>query len=232
MRYTVRRSDERGKSDLGWLRSCFSFSFADYYDPAHMQFGALRVINDDWIAPGKGFGAHPHRDMEIVTIVTGGTLAHKDNTGSHAVLGPGGVQVMSAGKGIVHSEYNHSATEPLTLFQLWIMTAEKGIAPRHDEKVFPPQKNAIVTVAGPTAEDGALVIHQDATVAIGRYDARKEVTLPLAKGQGLYLLVVEGGMIVGEETLGIRDAIAITDAKKVTIRTTAPTVFLAITVPM
>ena len=207
------KSGDRGSSELGWLHSRFSFSFAEYYDPKKMGFGKLRVLNDDVIEPGKGFGAHPHRDMEIITIPTFGRLAHKDSTGGEGLVGPGEVQVMSAGTGVVHSEYNHSQTEQARLFQIWIETAKRGAKPRYEQKKFQLKAGELNLVVSGREEDagrGALHIHQDARIYLSKFEKHGELKLEAEKGKGLFFFVIEGEANVDGEGLANRDAAAIT----------------------
>ena len=161
---TIRKSEERGHADHGWLKSHHSFSFADYFDPAHMGWGNLRVINDDLIAPGGGFGTHPHRDMEIVTYVTTGALAHKDSMGNGTTIPPGDVQRMSAGSGVRHSEFNIAPDQATHLFQIWIEPREKGIAPGYEQKSFADaeKRGRLRLIASPDGADGSVTIHADA----------------------------------------------------------------------
>ena len=169
----VRKAADRGHADHGWLDSQHTFSFADYHDPGHMGFRALRVINDDRVAPGRGFGSHSHRDMEIISYVLEGALAHKDSMGTDGVLRPGDVQRMSAGTGVVHSEFNGSKTEPVHFLQIWLIPNAKGIAPRYDQKTFSDadKRGRLRLVASPDAADGSLGINTDARVYAGVFDA-------------------------------------------------------------
>lgn len=191
---TVRRAGERGHSDHGWLKTWFSFSFADYYDPANMGFRALRVINDDHVAPGGGFPTHPHRDMEIFSYVLAGQLAHEDSLGNRRVLTPGQVQLMSAGSGITHSEFNPSSTEAVHLLQIWILPAKRGLAPRYTE--WSPRSEADaarkVLLISPDGRDGSAMIAQDAAVWRLKLQPGESVTHFLSTGRGFYLHLIHG----------------------------------------
>ena len=202
---------ERGLAEAGWLSSRFSFSFASYYDENRMGFGSLRVLNDDVIAPGNGFGMHPHANMEIITVVTSGTLKHTDSDGNSGLLSAGGVQVMSAGSGIAHSEWNGSDSESLALFQLWIETNNPNATPRYDQKTFMFPADSLVSVASGYDDAGALPLYQNARVSVGTYTEGATDTYSVGVGKGLFLLVIEGTCTVGGMTLGRRDAVEITD---------------------
>jgi len=229
MKYSA---DSRGVGEAGWLHSRFSFSFANYWNPARMGFGALRVLNDDIIEGGGGFPMHPHSDMEIITLVTGGTLEHTDSEGNGGVLGVDGVQVMSAGSGILHSEFNHSATEPLSLFQLWIETKEEGITPRYDQKSFSFPQNALTTIASGLADPGALIIHQDARVIVGSFGEGGVGSVDIGLGRGVFVLVIEGSFTIGNETLLRRDAIEVSETGVLTISAVTPGRIMCIEVPL
>ena len=224
--------DERGVSEAGWLSSRFSFSFANYYDPNRMGFGKLRVLNDDVIAPGNGFGMHPHANMEIITVVTGGVLEHKDSEGNGGLLYPNDAQVMSAGAGITHSEWNSSDVEPLAFFQLWIETNNRNAAPRYDQKTFAFPSNVLVPVASGLGDAGALPIYQDARVLVGTYAAESAGSYTLTAGQGLFILVIEGAFTVGTVELGRRDAVEISAVDSVELRTITGGRLLVIEVPV
>lgn len=219
MNITKYPAESRGVGDIAWLRSCFSFSFARYYDPARMGFGKLRVLNDDTIAPANGFGMHEHDNMEIVTIVTEGILEHKDSEGNGGTLRADDVQVMSAGTGIAHSEINPSEEETLALFQLWIETKEQNIKPRYDQKSFTFPENVLTVVASGLGDEGALTIHQDARVMVGNMLPGAIVGLSVGEGRGVFALVINGSFTIADETLETRDAVEITDAHSVTIET-------------
>lgn len=201
----IHRSEERGENKIDWLDSKFSFSFANYYDPNKMGFGKLKVLNDDIFHGGGGFPNHPHKNMEIITIVTEGVLEHQDSSGGKGVCKVGDIQVMSAGSGIVHSEINHSSKEDLKLFQIWIETKEKDIKPRYEQKYFDIEKNKIIVVASGFNE--GLYIHQDAKVCLGDID--KEIEYKVLEGNGVYFFVVNGNFEVDGEKLKNRDAIGI-----------------------
>src|SRR3954471_843867 len=188
----VRRSQERGLADHGWLRSFHTFSFADYYDPAHMGFGPLRVINDDRVQPGRGFGTHGHRDMEIISYVLEGGLAHRDSMGNGSMIEPGSVQCMGAGTGVRHSEFNASQTEPVHFYQIWILPNENGLAPRYGEKRFDDaaKRGKLRLVASGGEEDGAIAIRQDARVYAAVLDPGETATLELAPGRHLWTQVL------------------------------------------
>jgi redox-sensitive bicupin YhaK (pirin superfamily) len=220
---TIRRSEERGKGDHGWLKSRHSFSFGDYYDPAHESFGALRVINEDWIAGGAGFPPHPHRDMEIVTYILGGAIAHKDNTGGGGTIRPGEIQRMSAGSGIVHAEFNASPTEECHLLQIWIMPSKRGIQPGYEQKTIDPAsvQNKFARIAAPEPRENEVRLVQDAEIWSARLDAGVEAIHPLAQGRKAWLHVAKGEVKLGDETLKAGDAAAITDLQQIAVKSNA-----------
>jgi redox-sensitive bicupin YhaK (pirin superfamily) len=202
---TLRPSAERGVTRIDWLDSRHSFSFGDYYDPRHSHFGSLRVINDDRIAPSGGFGAHPHRDMEIITYVVSGALEHRDSLGNGSVIRPGDVQRMSAGVGIVHSEFNPSPTEPVHLLQIWITPERRGLEPSYEEKHFPEaeRRGKLRRIAGRPGEDGAVRIHQDADLYAALLSAGDRVVHRLAVGRQAWVQVVGGGLTL--DGLGMKE---------------------------
>ncbi len=204
----LRKSAERGHAQHGWLDSYHSFSFADYYDPEHMGFGPLRVINEDRIAPGTGFGTHGHRDMEIITYVLEGELAHKDSMGTGSVIRPGDVQRMSAGRGVQHSEFNHSEQNGVHLLQIWIQPNVIGIAPSYEEKKFDrtEKDGRLRLVASPDGADGSVRMHQDARLYAGLFDAAQSARLPLAPGRLAYVHAVRGTVSVNGQRLAAGDA--------------------------
>lgn len=210
---SVRRSEERGQADHGWLKSQHSFSFADYYDPQWMGFSALRVINEDRIAPGSGFGTHGHRDMEIISYVLDGELAHRDSLGNGSVIRPGDVQRMSAGTGVRHSEFNHAADRSTHFLQIWIEPAHTGIAPSYEEKHVSEadKRGTLRLVASPEGSDGAVRIHQDARLYVGRFDGAESARHAIASGRRAYLHVARGRIEVNGQQLGTGDALLLHD---------------------
>lgn len=210
-RLTIRRAGDRGRTDLGWLDSRHTFSFGQYHDPAHMGFRSLRVINDDRVAPGQGFGEHGHRDMEILTWVLGGELAHKDSLGNGGVIRPGQLQVMSAGTGIRHSEFNASDDRPVHFLQIWLLPDRRGAEPRYEQKTFEDgePRHALRLVASRDGRDRSARIHQDADLYIGTLDAGREVTLPQRPDRHGWLHVARGRVSIRDESLGEGDGAAI-----------------------
>lgn len=219
MSVTVRPSAARGHAQHGWLDSRHTFSFADYYDERHMGFGPLRVINEDRVAPSAGFPTHGHRDMEIISYVISGGLRHKDSMGNGSVIKPGEVQVMSAGTGVRHSEYNDSASEPAHFLQIWIMPEENGQRPRYAQKDFPAAEKAgkLRLVVSPDGRDGSLAIRQDADLYATRLAAGESVTHAVKPGRLAWAQIVEGGATVNDAGANAGDGVAIEDADKVTI---------------
>lgn len=208
MSITIRRSTERGHADHGWLKSYHSFSFADYYDPAHMGFGALRVINEDRVAAGAGFGTHGHRDMEIVSYVLSGALEHRDSMGNGSVLRAGDVQRMSAGRGVYHSEYNGSTEDAVHFLQIWIVPSQTGLDASYQEfHVEPAEKRGrLRLIAAPEGGERVLALHQDARLHAGLFDASERAELPLAAGRRAYVHLVRGELAVNGEALAAGDA--------------------------
>ena len=210
---TIRLASERGETKIGWLDSRHTFSFNQYHDPKHMGFRSLRVINDDRVAAGMGFGRHGHRDMEIITWVISGALEHQDSTGAKAVLLPGTVQRMSAGTGIQHSEYNHSKTEPVHFYQIWIQPAETGIAPRFEDREFPTEgrRNQWQLITSPDGREGTPPIEQDAFVFVADLAPRKKLSIPLASARNAWLQVATGSITLNGLTLQAGDGVAISE---------------------
>ena len=205
---TVRKSQDRGHADHGWLNSFHSFSFAGYYDPAHMGFGNLRVINEDRIAPGTGFGTHGHRDMEIISYVLSGELAHKDSMGNVKGIPPGDVQRMSAGSGVMHSEFNHAPGQVTHFLQIWIEPNVRGIAPSYEQKSFSDaeKRGRLRLVASPDGADGSVTIHADASLYAGLFDGAERAQLALAPGRKAYVHLIRGALQVNGQPLGGGDA--------------------------
>ena len=190
----IRPALERGHANHGWLKSYHTFSFADYHDPDYMGFRSLRVINEDWVEPAMGFNSHPHRDMEIITFVLEGALEHKDNMGNTSVIRPGEIQRMSAGTGVVHSEFNHSKKESVHLYQIWILPIKKRLAPSYEQKSFSSEekKNKLKLIASGKGKEGSITIHQDAELYDCELESKKEVSYPLKKGRGAWAQIKQG----------------------------------------
>jgi redox-sensitive bicupin YhaK (pirin superfamily) len=216
---TLRKSNERGHQDHGWLNSFHSFSFADYYDPKHMGFRALRVINEDYVAAGEGFPTHPHRDMEIITYILSGELAHKDSMGTGSVILPGDVQKMSAGSGVRHSEFNHSKSTPVHLLQIWIVPDKEGIKPSYEQKNFPRAEklNCLKLVASPDAREGSVSIQQDAELYVSILEKGKFITHELSKSRYAWIQVARGEIEINGKSLSQGDAAAVSEETKITI---------------
>lgn len=213
---TVRQAEERGRSEIDWLDSRHTFSFADYHDPEHMGFRALRVINDDRVLPSSGFGSHPHRDMEILTYVLEGAIGHRDSMGNGSTIRPGDVQRMSAGTGVVHSEWNHSKSEPVHFLQIWIEPERRGIAPGYEQRPFEPHelRDRLRLVASRDGRDGSITIHQDAVLYATRLFAGKSVNHELAVGRHAWVQVARGVVTLNGVTLGAGDGAAVSDERR------------------
>jgi redox-sensitive bicupin YhaK (pirin superfamily) len=216
----IRRANERGFADHGWLRSFHTFSFADYYAPAHMGFRSLRVINEDRVQGGKGFGTHPHRDMEIISYVLSGALQHKDSMGTGSVIRPGDVQRMSAGTGVTHSEFNSSPSEEVHFLQIWIMPDARGIAPSYAQKHFTEaeRQGQLKLVASKDGREGSLSIHQDASLFAGLLDPGQRVAYELAVGRYAWLHVARGKVEVGGVELSAGDAAAFEQGGEIAVQ--------------
>jgi quercetin 2,3-dioxygenase len=216
----IRRSDERGKANFGWLDSRHTFSFGEYHDPKHMGFGPLRVINEDRVSPGQGFGTHGHRDMEIISYVLEGALEHKDSIGTGSVIRPGDVQVMSAGTGIRHSEFNHSKTEPVHFLQIWVIPAREGIAPRYEQKTFADadKRGRLRLVGSSDGRDGSVVIHQDVELLAGVLSADEEITHTLRPGRKAWAQVLRGSAEVNGKLLDSGDGVAVNDERELGVK--------------
>jgi quercetin 2,3-dioxygenase len=210
---TIRRATERGHANHGWLTTYHTFSFASYRDPKHVHFRALRVMNEDFVAPGQGFGTHPHENMEIVTYVLEGALEHRDSMGNGEVVRPGEFQRMSAGTGITHSEFNPSPTEPVHLYQIWMFPDREGIEPSYEQKRFEEveRHNRLRLVASPDAAEGSLRIHQDARIFLSSLEAGKQVTHELDAGRHAWLQVLRGKVAVNGQPLDTSDGAAVSE---------------------
>jgi quercetin 2,3-dioxygenase len=219
----LRRSAERGLADHGWLKSFHTFSFAGYYDPEHMGFGPLRVINEDRVQPGRGFGAHSHRDMEIISYVLAGGLAHKDSMGNGSTLTPGDVQRMSAGTGVTHSEFNASDREPVHFLQIWIEPNVRGVKPGYEEKRFEDadKRGRLRLVASPDGRDGSVTIHQDAAILAAQLTAGAKAEHALAAGRHAWLQVARGAVTANGQALRAGDGAAFSDERAVQLRADA-----------
>jgi len=235
MKTIIHKANSRGFADHGWLRSYHTFSFADYYDPERTRFGLLRVLNDDVVQPGMGFGIHPHDNMEIVSIPLSGALAHKDSMGCEQVINTGDVQIMSAGSGLMHSEYNASKTEPVNFLQIWVLPKLKNIKPRYDQKKFSADErnNNFQVVVSPEKNDTSLWINQDAYFSLGKVEKGKKAAYNLHhKGNGAYFFMLDGSADVSGAKLNKRDAIGIEDTEIINIQAAGDSEILVIEVPM
>lgn len=238
MKTTFYRASSRGHANHGWLDSYHTFSFANYYDPNRINFGALRVVNDDIVKGGEGFGTHPHDNMEIVSIPLYGDLEHKDSMGHTEVIHSGEVQVMSAGTGITHSEYNSNENKPVNFFQIWVFPNKKDVEPRYDQRAFEfdHKKNELIQIVGPVndKENSGLWIHQDAWFNIGTFSKGSQVDYKVKRGgNGVFAMVVEGEFTIGDQKLYHRDAVGISDVEQVKLSAdTENARILLIDVPM
>jgi redox-sensitive bicupin YhaK (pirin superfamily) len=224
----IRPANERGYADHGWLRSFHTFSFADYYAPAHMGFRSLRVINEDRVAGGKGFGTHPHRDMEIISYVLSGALEHRDSMGTGSVIRPGDVQRMSAGTGVTHSEFNASPSEPVHFLQIWLMPDQRGHAPSYEQKHFTEadRRDRLRLVASKDGRDGSLLLHQDASLFAAILTPEQSVTHELAQGRYAWLHVARGKVEVAGKELSAGDAGAFEQAGPISVLSREPSEIL------
>ena len=235
MKTIFHSSTERGHVDFGWLNSHHSFSFGHWHNPEKVHFGALRVLNDDIVRGGGGFPTHPHDNMEIVSIPLSGALAHRDSTGTEEVIKTGDVQIMSAGSGIQHSEYNASKTDEVNFLQVWVFPKKRNITPRYDQKTFDVagRTNQWQVVVSPDEKDGAVWINQDARFALANMEAGKSITFePAFKGNGVYVFVLEGEVEICDTVLNKRDAIGISETDRFEIKAGKAAQVLAIEVPM
>ena len=235
MKTIIHKASDRGSADYGWLKPNFYFSFGQYYNPEKVHFGMLRVLNDDFIAGGGKFQTHPHDNMEIVTIPFTGALEHRDSTGGAGLIKAGDIQIMSAGTGVEHSEANASATEPVTLFQVWVFPKVKNISPRYDQRSFDitDRINQWQVVVSPREEDGALWINQDARFSLTKLSAGNSLSYTNAfKGNGVYLVVMNGSVKINDILLGRRDALGISDTDSFSITASEDAELLAVEIPM
>lgn len=219
MKTTLFKAASRGHANHGWLNAYHTFSFANYYNPSRINFGALRVINDDIVAGGEGFGTHPHDNMEIITIPLYGELEHKDSMGHTEVIKPGEVQVMSAGYGITHSEYNANKEKPVNLFQIWVFPNKRDVEPRYDQKAFDfvKNKNNLTQIVSPDKDGEALWIHQNAWFNVGVFDTDTSIEYKIQKqGNGVFAMVIEGEFMVGDQLLSHRDGLGISETDSFT----------------
>ena len=235
MKTTVHKAESRGHADHGWLNSYHTFSFANYHNPERVRFGLLRVLNDDVVQAGEGFGTHPHDNMEIISIPLKGALAHKDSTGNEHVINTGDVQIMSAGSGLNHSEYNASKKDPVNFLQIWVFPKERDIEPRYEQKAFnaADRENKFQTVVSPAKDDGSLWINQDAYFSLANLTKDNTVNYSIKhKGNGIYIFVLNGSVNIAGETMNKRDAIGIEDSDSIEIKAGENSELLVIEVPM
>lgn len=219
MNQILRPSEARGDADFGWLKSKHTFSFGSYFDPNHIGFGALRVINEDRVAPSAGFPTHPHKDMEIISYVVSGGLEHKDSIGTGSVIRPGELQRMSAGTGVRHSEYNASATDPVHFLQIWIIPEKDGLAPGYEQKAFAAEdrQNSLKLVGSRDGRDGSLVIHQDVNLYASLLAADKSLAFEIRPGRKVWLQLVKGALTVDGQALSAGDGLGLLDTGEITL---------------
>lgn len=233
-KHIINTADSRGHADHGWLKTYHSFSFANYFNPERVHFGALRVLNDDYIAGSMGFGMHPHNNMEIVSIPLKGTLSHQDSMGSKGTIQKGEIQIMSAGTGVFHSEVNASEHEAVTLLQIWVIPNRTNVTPRYGQMNYQLKQNELKTLIQPTPSEDTLWLHQDAWFKLAKFDAKQAIKIPveMPETNGLYLFVIEGKISVNENVLETRDAIGIWETEEISVETLTDTEFLIIEIPM
>jgi len=234
MKTVLHKSNTRNSADFGWLKVNHTFSFADYYNPKRMNFGKLRVLNDDIIKPHTGFGEHPHENMEIVTIPLTGTLTHKDNTGGSGKINTGDIQVMSAGSGIRHSEYNHESV-PANVLQTWVFPKQKNVSPRYDQKTFTPdeRKNGFQLIVSPDGRNGSLFVHQDVFYSLGNFEANSSERYTIQNPEnGVYIFVIEGSVNVADTVLNKRDGLGVWATETLNFTFLEQSEVLLIDVPM
>ncbi len=230
----LHRSDTRGHADHGWLNSYHTFSFAGYHDPARMNFGALRVLNDDTVAPGRGFGKHRHENMEIISIPLEGDLEHKDSMGNSSVIREGDIQVMSAGTGVFHSEFNKNPDKPVKFLQIWVLPNQKDVTPRYDQISIREMDtdNQFAQILSPDRNDQGVWIHQNAWFSMGNFDASRQATYELHHDEnGLYIFVLEGGVLVNDQELSTRDGLGLWNRNSISFAFNRPSRVLLMEVP-
>jgi redox-sensitive bicupin YhaK (pirin superfamily) len=235
MKTILHTAESRGAANHGWLNAKHSFSFASWYNPDRTNFGALRVLNDDIVSPGAGFGTHPHDNMEIITIPLSGAIAHKDSMGNSSIIKTGEIQVMSAGTGIQHSEFNPSKEESLNLFQIWIFPNKRNVEPRYDQFEMDIQgmKNNFLQLVSPLKEDEGTWIHQNAWIKIAKVDEDTEIHYVLnSKENGVYFIVIEGAISINNQILKQKDAIGVWDTDTIVLKSNSQSKILAIEIPM
>jgi redox-sensitive bicupin YhaK (pirin superfamily) len=235
MRTILHKAASRGNADHGWLKTQHTFSFANYYNSERVHFGALRVLNDDWIAGGQGFGMHPHDNMEIITIPLSGVVEHKDSMGNHGTITAGEIQVMSAGTGIYHSEFNGDKTNPLSLLQIWVFSDKKNVTPRYDQISLADiaKENELYQILSPSADDQGVWIHQQAWFSLGNFTSEWEGSYKLHRPEsGVYVFVIEGDAFVSGNALGRRDGIGIAEVSEIEIKATAGSRILIMEIPV
>jgi len=235
MKTTLHKADTRGKADHGWLNSHHTFSFASYHNPERVRFGLLRVLNDDIVQPGEGFGTHPHDNMEIISIPLKGALAHKDSTGNEHVINTGDVQIMSAGSGLYHSEYNASKKDAVNFLQIWVFPKERDIEPRYDQKTYNAEdrKNKFQVVVSPEKDSGSLWINQDSYFSLADLEKGSSVKYDVKNpGNGIYLFLIEGSVNAGGTQIDKRDGLGIEDTNSIEITAVENSQLLIIEVPM
>jgi quercetin 2,3-dioxygenase len=231
---TIRRSHERGYADHGWLKSYHSFSFADYYDPEHMHFGPLRVINEDRVIPGAGFGTHGHQDMEIISYVLDGELEHKDSMGNGSIIRPGDVQRMSAGRGVRHGEFNPSRTHGVHFLQIWIIPNVRGVEPSYEEQRYSSEekRGRLRLIASPEGSDGSVMIHQDARVFAGLFNGGERARLDVQPERASYVHMARGQLTVNGEVLSAGDALMVSGGGELTLQAGKEAEVLVFDLPM
>lgn len=222
----IRKGNERGNSRYDWLNSFHTFSFAEYYDPGFMGFGSLRVINEDTVQPGMGFGRHPHQDMEIISYVVEGELAHKDSMGTGSVITPGEIQRMSAGTGVEHSEFNHSKTLPLHFLQIWIIPEKEGLTPSYEQKKIKKIPNQLILIGSQDKHDDAIIIHQDVKLFVAYLSPKNSIQYDIAEKRGVWIQLIKGTIDIDGEQLSAGDGAAIFDETKIVAQAVEDSEFL------